>query len=125
MRSVTRSVLVFAAGAVAMLALEAISARRGGFSRFARKLLEMIRPEPVADQTLEARVRRKLARTARNPEAITVSIEHGCVDLRGPVETRERARIVRAISRVRGVDAILDLMTEPQAPSAGAAGRRW
>lgn len=78
-----------------------------------RTLLDLVRPAPVSDETVEARVRRKLARTAAHPQNITVSIEHGCVDLRGPVETRERARIVKAIATVRGVDSVVDLMTEP------------
>lgn len=109
-----RRVLAFAAAAAAMLALEAVARRRGrGTARAVRALLERLRPEAVADDTVEARVRRRLARTAREPDAIVVSIEHGCVDLRGPVDTRERARVVRAVATVAGVDSVLDLMTEP------------
>jgi hypothetical protein len=116
MRGAFRTVLVFAAGAAAMLALERVSSRRGWLGgNPSQRLLDLIRPRPVDDDTIEARVRRKLARTARDPDAITVAIEHGCVDLRGPVETRERARIVRAVSTVPGVDSVLDLMTEPSA----------
>jgi osmotically-inducible protein OsmY len=116
MRRVVRRVLAFAAAAAAMLALEAAARRRGSSAaRAVRALLDLVRPEVVADDTIEARVRRRLARTARDPDAIIVSIEHGCVDLRGPVETRERARVVRAVATVPGVDSVLDLMTEPGA----------
>ncbi|MDB4935428.1 MAG: hypothetical protein JWP87_2400 [Labilithrix sp.] len=105
--------LAFAAGGAVLLALEKIARRRGGLAGASvRKLLARMRPRPVTDDTVEARVRKKLARTAAAPEAIRVKIEHGCVDLRGPVDTRERARIVRAVAQVRGVDSVLDLMTE-------------
>jgi len=93
--------------------LEAIGRRKGGRAGArARALLARLRPKPVTDDTVEIRVRKRLARTASDPSAIMVRIEHGCVDLRGPVETRERARIVRAVSTVPGVDSVLDLMTE-------------
>jgi hypothetical protein len=96
MKKVLRAALGFAAGALALA------------------LLARLRPRPVRDETVAVHVRRKLARTARDPAAIRVMVEHGCVDLRGPVETRERARIVRAVARVHGVDSVLDLMTEPK-----------
>lgn len=83
----------------------------------AARLLAIVRPAPLTDATVEVHVRKKLARTARDPSAISISIEHGCVDLRGPVDTRERARIVRAVAGVRGVDSVIDLMTEPSRPS--------
>ncbi len=106
--------LAFAAGGAVLLVLESIGRRKGGRAGVgARALLARVRPKPVGDDTVELRVRKKLARTASDPTAIIVSIEHGCADLRGPVETRERARIVRAVSTVRGVDSVLDLMTEP------------
>jgi hypothetical protein len=96
-----------------MLALDAASRTRGRRGAAARALLARARPRPVGDEALAARVRKKLRATAHDPAAITVSIEHGCVDLRGPVETRERAKVVRAVARLPGVDAVLDLMTEP------------
>jgi len=115
MRRAVRRLFSFAVAGVAMLALEAVARRRGSSaSRVVRALLARVRPPAVADHTVEERVRRKLARTAQRPGAIVVSIEHGCVDLRGPVETRERARIVRAVATVPGVDSVLDLMTEPR-----------
>ena len=105
--------LAFGAGGAVLLALEAIGRRKGGHAGAgARALLARIRPKPIADDTVELRVKKRIARTASHPEAIAVKIEHGCADLRGPVDTRERARIVRAVSTVRGVDSVLDLMTE-------------
>lgn len=110
-----RRVLWFAAGTAAMLVLERGSRHKGRRGSAARLLLDRIRPAPVTDETLDSRVRKKLASVARNSSAITASIEHGCVELRGAVQTRERARIVRAISNIGGVDAVVDLMTEEPA----------
>lgn len=122
MKKAVRNVLGFSAGTVVLLALEAIWRRRGGRAGSAAgRLLALVRPSPVRDDTVEVRVRKKLARTAQHPAAIVVSIEHGCVDLRGPVETFERARIVRAVATVPGVDSVLDLMTEPGAREGHAA----
>ena len=117
--SALRAMLAFAASGVVLLVLESIGRRRGGRAGAgARRLLARMRPKPVADDTVELRVRKRLARTASDPASIVVTIEHGCADLRGPVETRERARIVRAVSTVPGVDSVLDLMTEPGPPAA-------
>lgn len=122
-KSALRAMLAFAAGGVALLVLEYIGRRQGGRAGAgARALLARVRPMPVGDDTVEVRVRKRLARTASAPASIVVSIEHGCADLRGPVETRERARIVRAVSTVRGVDSVLDLMTEPE-PRTSARSR--
>jgi hypothetical protein len=126
MKRVLRSALAIAAGGVLMLLLDGFAKRCGNRRNLTGLLLDLMRPAPVADETVEVRVRNRLARTATHPELITVSTEHGCVDLRGVVPTRERARIVRTIATVPGVDSVLDLMTEPpsashttvQAPSA-------
>jgi hypothetical protein len=107
-----RAVTIFVAGVAATLLLERRRARRRR-GELLHKILARVRPTPVADDAVEAQVRRTLARHASEPNDIAVSIEHGCVDLRGPVETHERARLVRAVATVRGVDAVLDLMTEP------------
>jgi osmotically-inducible protein OsmY len=115
MTKVLRAVLGLAAGAMVLVLLEKVARQRQpGASVAARALLSRLRPRPVDDETVAVRVRRKLARTARDPDAIRVTIEHGCVDLRGRVATRERARIVQAVARVRGVDSVIDLMTEPK-----------
>lgn len=123
MKRVLRALLGFAAGALVLGLLQRLAGRRGGSAAGARALLARLRPKPVGDDTVELRVKRRLARSAQHPDAITVRIEHGCVDLRGPVETRERARIVRAVARVRGVDSVLDLMTEPMAATRASTSR--
>jgi hypothetical protein len=116
MKRALRAAVKFAAGACVLLLLEGVARKHWGSSAGrARALLARLRPRPVGDAALAARVRKKLAHTAHSPESITVKIEHGCVDLRGPVDTRERARIVRAVAAVHGVDSVLDLMTEPPA----------
>jgi hypothetical protein len=112
MRRVVRAALALVAGALVLAALERLMRHRHDGSAVVRGLLVRLRPRPVGDGTVALRVRRSLVRTALRPESITVRIEHGCVDLRGRVGTDERARIVRAVARVRGVDSVIDLMTE-------------
>lgn len=68
----------------------------------------------MSDDAIRSRVRQKLDRVAEHAPALSVTVEHGCVELRGPVETNERARVVRDVARVKGVDAVVDLMTEPE-----------
>jgi len=123
MRRVLRAVLGFAAGAFALGLLQRLAGRSGGSAAGARALLARLRPKPVRDETVALRVQRRLARTALRPGEISVRIEHGCVDLRGPVDTRERARIVRAVASVRGVDSVLDLMTEPATTARASTSR--
>ncbi len=66
------------------------------------------------DRTTAARVRTMLDWVARTPALIAVTVEHGCVELRGPIATDERARVIRDVARVKGVDAVVDLLTEPE-----------
>lgn len=86
-----------------------------GFWRTFGKAAAALRPKRVKDDVVARRVRIELERIAGQPSAIQIAVEHGCVELRGPVETHERARIVREVARLRGVDAVVDLMTEPAA----------
>jgi hypothetical protein len=114
MKRVLRGALTFVAGAAVLLALEARGRRRGARAGAAAgRLLALLRPAPIRDEAVAARVRAKLVRTARDPAGIRVTIERGCVELRGRVETRQRGRIVRAVAAVPGVDSVVDLMTEP------------
>lgn len=85
------------------------------FWKSLRRATAALRPAPVTDESVRERVRTKLDRLASHARSITVMVEHGCVELRGPIETRERARVVRGIAKLRGVDAVVDLMTEPEA----------
>lgn len=103
MRKWLHRALGFLAGALVLVALEKAGARA---------MLARLRPRTVRDATVLRRVRMRLARAARNPTMLTVRVERGCVDLRGLVHTRERARVVRAVARVGGVDSVIDLMSE-------------
>lgn len=114
MKKAVRMLLSFVGTGALMLAVDAISRRRRG--ALLRKLLGVIRPLPVDDGTVRARVRSKLEQTAERAASIAISVEHGCVELRGPIGTHERARVVREVARVKGVDAVVDLMTEPAPP---------
>lgn len=111
---VLRLALGLAACGAVLLGLRTVARRRDRpWGQAATRLLARRRSASTAEPSLQAAVGRELTRTARTPTAIQVSIEHGCVELRGPVDTRERGRIVAAVAAVAGVDSVIDLMTEP------------
>lgn len=78
----------------------------------AERILRALRPRHVRDETTHELVLNKLALVASRPEAIRVTVEHACVVLTGRVPTSERPYVVRSIARVRGVDSVVDLLTE-------------
>jgi|GEM_PF-2121322 len=117
MSRVLRKAFSFVAAGAFLIVLERVSRRSGAM----RRLLAKVRPTPVTDASVEGRVRAQLQRAATRPELIQVSVEHGCVELRGPIETRERAQLVQELSRLRGVDAIVDLLTEPEPETSATA----
>ena len=108
MGSLLRRVASFVGVGILMVIFDKVVPRR----RVGR-LLALARPAPTSDRVTLERVRRVVGKTATQPHLIHATVEHGCVELRGPVVTRERARLVRAIAGVSGVDSIVDLMTEP------------
>lgn len=57
----------------------------------------------IADETVTADIRSRLAKIVRHPRLIEVTIERGCVLLRGPILMREIDRIIDPISRIEGV----------------------
>lgn len=67
-----------------------------------------LRRETVDDAVLVQRVRAKLGRHCSHPHAIQVGAHDGRVVLAGPVLAAEAGRVLDAIRRVPGVDAIED-----------------
>jgi hypothetical protein len=107
MRRIVRSSLLLALGA-------AVLAVAGGPKKRERVLRLLGRdPRRVPDRALRSKVLRRLGRLTDDAAGLTVTIEHGCVTLCGPVRTDERAKIVREIAKHDGVDSVIDLMTEP------------
>lgn len=76
------------------------------------RLLAVLRPRVPRDDTTHELVRAKLALVSSRPGAIRVIVDRSCVVLTGAVPTSERPRIVRSLARVRGVDSIVDLLSE-------------
>jgi uncharacterized membrane protein len=68
--------------------------------------------KPVIDNVVEGAAEAALTRLTPHAGAIHLSAEHGCVVLTGDVLTSERARVVREVAGVEGVDSVVDLMTE-------------
>jgi hypothetical protein len=90
------------------------------WTRSAERVLDHLRPKPVSDTATHELVRAKLALVSEHPERIAVGVEHGCVTLAGALATHERGKVVRAISKVHGVDSVVDLLHEENdlAPAA-------
>jgi hypothetical protein len=95
---------------VALLLGAAVLALAGGRKNRARVLALLRRPR-IPDATVEDRVVAKLERMTGH-SAVHAATEHGCVVLTGHVLTSERGAIVREIAKLRGVDSVVDLMTE-------------
>ena len=65
-----------------------------------------LRCEAVSDEVLERRVRSQLGRAMSKPGDVEVLAAEGCVTLRGVVRAREVERLLRRVSRVRGVRSV-------------------
>jgi uncharacterized membrane protein len=109
MRTSLQTGLALVVGAGAMLLLH-----RGGRSpkRILAGARRLVSRKPVLDRTLELDARAKLESVTAHATAVHVAAEHGCVQLTGDVLTDERGQIVREVATVRGVDCVVDLMTE-------------
>src|SRR3970282_1317909 len=81
----------------------AVTARRG-------------RQEDVSDGVLAERVRSRLGRYVSHPRAVDIEAENAEVTLRGPILTREAARLLRVVGRIRGVRGIEDRLERHDEP---------
>jgi CBS domain-containing protein len=72
------------------------------------RLRAALRPEEAVDDVVMERVRSTLGRICSHASAIDAAVAGGEVVLSGPVLEREHARILRDVSRVRGVKAVYD-----------------
>lgn len=125
MRSISRpAVVALVSGATALYAVDASIARRRRRERWLTRLIRGVRRTAVPDATVEGRVLERLARLVPHG-GISATTERSCVILTGEVLTKQRARVVRAIARVDGVDSVVDLMTERTEIPADAAAPTW
>jgi osmotically-inducible protein OsmY len=65
-----------------------------------------MRRRPVDDDVLIERVRAKLGRVVSHPHAIAVNATNGSVRLRGTILESEVSRLMRTVSRIRGVRGV-------------------
>lgn len=63
---------------------------------------------PADDRVIEERVRAQLGRVSSHPAAITVFASGGRVTLSGPILESEHDLVCRTISRIRGVEDLVD-----------------
>jgi hypothetical protein len=91
----------------AVAARDVVGRRARDISNRARGLVAgagaHLRREQVSDETLAARVRSKLGRAVSKSGDIEVLASEGRVTLRGIVPAQEAERLLRRVSRVRGV----------------------
>jgi hypothetical protein len=63
---------------------------------------------PEDDEELEGRIRARLRRVVRDPDAVGIAVEDGLVTLTGSVGAAEFDRLVSAVLKVRGVRDVDD-----------------
>lgn len=73
--------------------------------------------EMADDPILEARVRTELGRLSSNPAWIEVSADHGRVVLTGQVLPHELNRVAEGITRVRGVQELVNRLKTSTGPA--------
>jgi uncharacterized membrane protein len=105
-RGLLRDKLVHAASVTG----DAVGATKRDLANRARGLAAEARAlgndEEVEDDVLEARIRAELGRVVSHPAAIEVKADDGRVTLSGDVLASEASRLMRRVSRVRGVDEV-------------------
>lgn len=74
------------------------------------RIVAHFRPDHADDRTIQERVRAELGRLSSHPGAIEVTSEDGIVRLRGDILEDEVAKVVRGVSRVRGVEEVVNEM---------------
>jgi hypothetical protein len=118
MNGVSRTLLGIFAGATAIFMLEPRVRPRRVVSAV-RRVRPVLGSRGVVDRSLAAEVASRLDDLTPRAPAIQVSAEHGCVLLTGDVLTNERARLVRDVAAVPGVDSVVDLLTERPSTDIG------
>jgi osmotically-inducible protein OsmY len=80
--------------------------------------------EEPSDQQLAARVRSQLGHHVEHVRPIEVSVEAGCVTLRGPVLETELDEVISTVRSVRGVhDVVNQLDVQPIAVDVASHGQ--
>ena len=77
--------------------------------------------EAVSNEVLEQRVRAQLGRAVSKPSNVEVLAAEGCVTLRGVVRAGEVERLLRRVSRVRGVRSLESQLNVKGLHAAGHA----
>jgi hypothetical protein len=74
------------------------------------------REQQVDDDVLLERVRSTMGRHVSHPRAIDVTVRAGVVTLAGPILTADTRGLLAALRRVRGVRAVVNILTEHDEP---------
>jgi uncharacterized membrane protein len=87
--------------------------------------LSSFRRDDAPDEVLVERVRAKMGRHVSHPSSIEVRAEDARVTLSGPILAHEADRLVRTISRLKGVEEVINRLEPHQRPEdvPGLQGR--
>jgi uncharacterized protein YwbE len=85
-------------------------------SGVAARVRRVFRRDDPDDDVLLERVRARLGRSASHPHAIEVTVDGGCVTLRGPILHHEVRSLMRAIGHVRGVSGVVNALDQHDEP---------
>jgi hypothetical protein len=96
-----------------------VAHRTGGIAAATRgRLMDRLMDRQIDDMTLLERVRARLGRVCSHPHAIDVEARGGEVTLHGPILSGEVDTVLKAVSAVRGVSAVINAL-EPHDSSEG------
>ena len=98
----------FAAGALAVLLLDAMLARRGGLQ--ASPVADDYRL-PRNDEELRARIRGRLGHVLARPQLCQVEVEQGSVRLKGEVRRSEVHPLMSLVRGMLGVREVLNMLS--------------
>ena len=87
-----------------------LSNRLQGLPARARHLMTNYRNAEVDDRVLVARVRARIGRVVSHSHAISVTAQHGTVNLSGPVLANELEQLLAAVRAIPGIVAVEDML---------------
>jgi uncharacterized membrane protein len=101
------------ANEAALVTARDVSNRLRGLSAETRRAMHRDAP---SDDVLQARIRARIGRLVSHPHSIEVTVMRGQVRLEGPILALELDRLLHAVQRIPGVEAVDNWLTVYPAP---------
>ncbi len=83
----------------------------------AAEAISAVRKDPISDQTLHDRIRAMMGRIVSHPRAIEVCVDCGRVTLSGAIFSDEAPKLIYAVSGMRGVNGVENLLEKHGVPT--------